>query len=49
MTRAPIGIFRQVSRPTYDDQTRDQVARETERGVGDLQDLIDGNDHWTVA
>ncbi|WP_413768839.1 2-oxoacid:ferredoxin oxidoreductase subunit beta [Rhodococcus pyridinivorans] len=49
MTRAPIGIFRQVDRPTYDDQIRAQVAHETERGVGNLQDLIDGNDHWTIG
>ena len=28
--QAPIGIFRQVERPTYDDQARDQVA--TARG-----------------
>ena len=49
MTRAPIGIFRQVSRPTYDDQTRGQVACETDTsGAGDLQTLIDGQDHWTV-
>jgi 2-oxoglutarate/2-oxoacid ferredoxin oxidoreductase subunit beta len=50
MTRAPIGIFRQVSRPTYDDQARDQIAHENEtKGAGDLQSLIDGKDHWTVA
>ena len=49
MTRAPIGIFRRVNRPTYDDQTREQVANETEQGAGDLQSLIAGKDHWDVA
>jgi 2-oxoglutarate ferredoxin oxidoreductase subunit beta len=49
LTRAPIGIFRQVQRPTYDDMTREQVkfAKETQ-GAGDLQALIDGNDTWSV-
>ena len=34
--RAPIGIFRQVERPTYDDQARDQIrtAREPPRRAG---------------
>ncbi|MPZ96294.1 MAG: 2-oxoacid:ferredoxin oxidoreductase subunit beta [Propionibacteriales bacterium] len=47
--RAPIGIFRDVDRPTYDDQARQQVAtaRETS-GAGDLAALIAGGDAWTV-
>jgi len=49
LDRAPIGIFRQVHRPTYDDQARQQVATDTEaRGEGDLQALLDGADTWTV-
>jgi 2-oxoglutarate/2-oxoacid ferredoxin oxidoreductase subunit beta len=51
--QAPIGIFRQVSRPTYDDQARGQVQQAaagvsgtpTERLAG----LIGGGDTWTVA
>ena len=45
--RAPIGIFRQVDRPTYDDLSREQATL-----AGDapsLQDLLDGPDAWTVA
>jgi 2-oxoglutarate ferredoxin oxidoreductase subunit beta len=45
--RAPIGIFRQVQRPTYDDLSREQATL-----AGDtpsLQDLLDGPDAWTVA
>ncbi|KRC64610.1 2-oxoacid:ferredoxin oxidoreductase subunit beta [Aeromicrobium sp. Root236] len=45
--RAPIGVFRQVERPTYDDLSREQAVL-----AGDppsLQDLLDGPDAWTVA
>ncbi len=51
--QAPIGIFRQVERPTYDDQARAQVSsakalvgetRETQ-----LASLIGGGDTWTVV
>jgi 2-oxoglutarate ferredoxin oxidoreductase subunit beta len=51
--QAPIGIFRQVERPTYDDQARDQVT--TARGgpdedrQGRLAALIGGGDTWTVV
>ena len=48
--QAPIGVFRQVDRPAYDDLVRQQVdtAKETQ-GPGDLQSLITGSDTWTVA
>ncbi|MGH3496534.1 MAG: 2-oxoacid:ferredoxin oxidoreductase subunit beta [Nocardioidaceae bacterium] len=47
--RAPIGIFRQVERPTYDDLAREQVTTAVaERGDGDLETLIAGKDTWTV-
>jgi 2-oxoglutarate ferredoxin oxidoreductase subunit beta len=51
--QAPIGIFRQVERATYDDQARDQVR--TARGPGDddptarLDALVRGGDTWTIA
>ena len=51
--QAPIGIFRQVERPTYDDQARDQIT--TARGGSDedrqgrLAALIGGGDTWTVV
>ncbi|NPC96039.1 2-oxoacid:ferredoxin oxidoreductase subunit beta [Nocardioides sp. zg-DK7169] len=44
--QSPIGIFRQVERPTYDDQARVQLSTAGE--PGDLQALIDGPDVWTV-
>jgi 2-oxoglutarate ferredoxin oxidoreductase subunit beta len=50
--RAPVGIFRQVERPTYDDQAREQVATAsadvTDRGEA-LAGLLTGGDTWTVA
>ena len=51
--QAPIGIFRQVERATYDDQARGQI--ETARGgVEDdpsarLDALIHSGDTWTIA
>lgn len=50
--QAPIGIFRQVDRPTYDDQAREQVAVASE-GTEDrslaLAGLLNGGDTWTVV
>lgn len=48
--RAPIGIFRDVEAPTYDDQARDQVALAASLGNDDdaLQGLVNGGDTWTV-
>jgi 2-oxoglutarate ferredoxin oxidoreductase subunit beta len=45
--RAPIGIFRQVERPTYDDLSREQATLAGE--TPSLQGLLDGQDAWTVA
>ncbi|MGY2873104.1 2-oxoglutarate/2-oxoacid ferredoxin oxidoreductase subunit beta [Marmoricola sp. URHA0025 HA25] len=49
--QAPIGIFRDVDRPTYDDQARQQIATASE-GIGDRQaalaGLISGSDTWTI-
>ena len=53
LTRAPIGIFRQTSRPTYDDLAREQIA--TARGGEPvdpheaLTTLLNGGDTWTVG
>jgi 2-oxoglutarate ferredoxin oxidoreductase subunit beta len=51
--RAPIGIFRQVSRPTYDDLARDQITQASAGVTGSkserLAALIGGGDTWTVA
>jgi 2-oxoglutarate ferredoxin oxidoreductase subunit beta len=51
--QAPIGIFRQVSRPTYDDQARGQIGSAQAAAPGDPSDrltaLINGGDTWTVV
>jgi 2-oxoglutarate ferredoxin oxidoreductase subunit beta len=49
LTHTPIGILRQVSRPTYDDQARAQVAQARAARTPDLQALLRGNDTWTVV
>ena len=46
-----MGIFRQVSRPTYDDDARSQIqaaqqAKPSDRAA--LQSLLHGRDTWTV-
>ena len=51
-TPTPIGIFRQVARPTYDDQARAQIATARQTAPGDPTDrlaaLIGGGDTWMV-
>ncbi len=54
MTHVPMGIFRSVSRPTYDDLVRAQVEAAIDSAGGpagdaDLDELIHGRDTWTVA
>ena len=48
--RAPIGIFRDVDAPSYDDLAREQVALAAGSGSDDqaLQAMIAGGDTWTV-
>ena len=48
LTRAPIGIFRNVDRPAFDDRARAQVTMPEDRTAA-LQSLITGKDTWTVA
>jgi 2-oxoglutarate/2-oxoacid ferredoxin oxidoreductase subunit beta len=49
LTHTVTGVFRNVSRLTYDDGTRDQVERARSTGSADLQALLNGRDTWTVA
>ena len=45
----PIGVFRDVDRPTYNDQLNQQVEQaRQEQGDGDLAKLFAGGDTWTV-
>ena len=54
MAHVPIGVFRQVQRPTYDDLVRDQVDDAVDAAGGaatdaDLAALLAGSDTWTVV
>jgi len=50
LTNTPIGIFRDIQRPSYDQLLHDQVEAFTAKvGPGDLQSLITGNDTWSVT
>ena len=53
LNQSPIGIFRQVERPTYDDQARAQIATSRDAALGEPADrlaaLIGGGDTWTVV
>jgi 2-oxoglutarate ferredoxin oxidoreductase subunit beta len=53
MTHIPVGVFRSVSRPTYDDMVRAQIDSAVHGAGGqptddDLARLLAGNDTWTV-
>ena len=49
LQQSPIGIFRSVERPTFDDGARDQVRMpEPSERMSALQGLINGSDTWTV-
>ncbi len=54
MRFVPMGVFRQISRPTFDDQVRAQVAGAVTGAGGPAQDrdllnLLRGKDTWTVT
>ena len=50
LRHAPVGIFRQVERPAYDDLVRDQInlVRADDRGAA-LSAVIAGNDTWEAG
>ncbi len=50
VTPTPIGIFRDVDRPVYDDLVRDQVTQARDaNGAGDLTQLLESGNVWDVA
>jgi 2-oxoglutarate ferredoxin oxidoreductase subunit beta len=50
LVNTPIGIFRDVTRASYDRLAREQIEHSTaKRGPGDLQALINGSDTWDVT
>jgi 2-oxoglutarate ferredoxin oxidoreductase subunit beta len=52
LERAPIGIFRKVDAPAYDDLAREQVTAAQDASAHDsdaLQAMINGSDTWSVS
>lgn len=54
MAHVPMGVFRDVARPVYDDEVRSQVSAARAAAGGDATDddlatLLAGSDTWTVA
>lgn len=45
----PVGVFRNVARPSYSQQVNEQVAQAQSSGAGDLAKLLAGSDTWTVS
>ena len=45
----PVGIFRAIERPTYEDMMTDQIeAAIVKSGAGSLEKLINSGDTWLV-
>ena len=48
--KVPLGVFRDVERPVYDELMAGQIATAKERrGEGDLRELLHAGDTWTIA
>ena len=46
---APVGVFRDVAQPVYDEQMAAQIEQTIEqRGPGDLAALLNAGDTWTI-
>jgi 2-oxoglutarate ferredoxin oxidoreductase subunit beta len=45
----PIGVFRAVDRPSYDDLINDQIRGACEKGEGNLDELFGRGDTWEVS
>jgi 2-oxoglutarate/2-oxoacid ferredoxin oxidoreductase subunit beta len=48
-SHTPIGVFRSVARPSYDELMAEQIERARAGGQGDLATLLAGNDTWEVG
>jgi 2-oxoglutarate ferredoxin oxidoreductase subunit beta len=45
----PIGVFRAVDRPPYEDEVVRQIQKQMEsQGEGNLDELLQGRNTWTV-
>jgi 2-oxoglutarate ferredoxin oxidoreductase subunit beta len=48
-SHTPIGVFRSIDRPSYDELMADQITTARSSGDGDLAALLAGNDTWEVV
>jgi 2-oxoglutarate ferredoxin oxidoreductase subunit beta len=44
----PMGVFRSVSRPTFEELTQQQIEMAMARGKGNLERLLHSGDTWVV-
>jgi 2-oxoglutarate ferredoxin oxidoreductase subunit beta len=49
LANTPIGVFRDVARPSYDATFQAQLAAAKESGKADLGALLAGSDTWEIA
>lgn len=49
LSNTPIGVFRDVAKPSYDRLVREQVEAAAANGAGDLGQLLRGSDTWTIT
>ncbi|MBD0330445.1 MAG: 2-oxoacid:ferredoxin oxidoreductase subunit beta [Thermoleophilia bacterium] len=45
----PLGVFRAVERPVYDELMEEQIATARAHGEGDLRELLHAGDTWTIS
>jgi 2-oxoglutarate ferredoxin oxidoreductase subunit beta len=45
----PMGVFRAVERPVYDELMAEQIASARSKGEGDLATLLSSGDTWSIT
>jgi 2-oxoglutarate/2-oxoacid ferredoxin oxidoreductase subunit beta len=45
----PIGVFRDIQRPTYDELVTQQITTAQAKGKGNFEDLLHGGETWEVS
>ena len=45
----PIGVFRSVDRPVYDELMAEQITLAKGKGEGDLASLLGSGDTWSIG
>jgi 2-oxoglutarate/2-oxoacid ferredoxin oxidoreductase subunit beta len=46
----PIGVYRSIRRPAYDEMASEQIAKaQAARGLGDIDKLLRSGDTWTIG